>query len=81
MKRTSLPSPYILGPTALLVLEVIMLAASPPTVREIATRVGCQVGTVQRHMDRLLSKGLIRFEMGRARTVRSRCFWLAEGDL
>ncbi len=76
MTRTPLKYPFLLGPTALAVLEVIMRAASPPSIVEIAAKVGCQVKTVQQHLDRLKDHGLISFQCGRARTARAKCHFV-----
>ncbi len=42
----------------------------PPSVREIAERVGLSVATVQAHIDNLVREGFLRRETGKPRTLR-----------
>lgn len=43
----------------------------PPTVREIAMELGCQINNVCGHLDRLEEQGrIVRGERGQSRTIR-----------
>jgi predicted transcriptional regulator len=71
-----------LGPTALQILEAVMLEPwLSPTVRDLARITGKSLYCVQFHLQRLRRAGLVTWEDGLARTMVANCRFIPAAEL
>lgn len=81
LRRGRFHADDVLGPTALLILQEISRRRIPPTIRQLAKKLGMQINAINSHLRRLQRLGFVHKENWLSRTLVLTCEFIPADKL